>query len=184
MTSHRPRRVPARLSLRTGVAAALAAGLLLTGCSATNPIETSKDYDASDGVGVTIGELRALNLLVLTEGAGEPGVLHGAVVNDGAEDVTLTITIGGAGVTEGADAATVEVPAGETVLLTDAEGADTALVAVAATPAAPGDLVEVALTSDVAGSASLRVPVLDGTLPGYATSLPTAAPTDGASTED
>ncbi len=181
MTSHRPRRLPVRLSLRTGVAAALASGLLLAGCSATNPIETSKPYDPSDGIGAALGDVRASNLMIVSEGVGKPGVLLGAFTNDGDEDVTLTIAFGGVDAAEGAepsaDPASIDLPAGETVLLTSTENGDlkvvTERVAVTATPAAPGDLAAIAVSSDVSGGTTLRVPVLDGTLPDYASVLPT-----------
>ncbi|CAM5788849.1 hypothetical protein [Cellulomonas persica] len=182
MTSHRPRRLPVRLSLRTGVAAALASGLLLAGCSATNPIETSKPYDPSDGIGATLGDVRASNLMIVSEGVGKPGVLLGAFTNDGDEDVTLTIAFGGVDAAEGAepsaDPASIDLPAGETVLLSNAvDGGDLQVVnervAVTATPAAPGDLAAIAVSSDVSGGTTLRVPVLDGTLPDYASVLPT-----------
>ncbi len=186
MTSHRPRRLPVRLPLRaSGVAAALTAGLLLAGCSAPNPIETSKPYDASDGVGVTLGDVRGINLMILSEGSGKPGVLHGAFTNDGTQDVTLTIAFGAAGAAADAepsdDPATIDLPAGETVLLSDAEDDSklqvvTERVGVTSTPVAPGSLAPISVSSDVAGGETLRVPVLDGTLPDYASLVPTAAP--------
>ncbi len=182
MTSHRPRRLPVWLSSRTGAVAALAAGLLLTGCSATNPIETIANYHASDGVGVSLGDVRADNLLILSAGLGDPGVLYGAFTNNGEQDVTLTVAFSAvgaeAGVAPTADPATIEIAAGETVLISDATGASelnipNERITVTATPAAPGELALVALGSDVAGTTTLQVPVLDGTLPDYASLVPT-----------
>ncbi|RYZ29089.1 MAG: hypothetical protein EOP01_05855, partial [Propionibacteriaceae bacterium] len=93
MTTLRPRRPGTRALAAAG---ALAAGLLLAGCSATNPIQTQHDYSPSDGVRVTVGDVRGNNLLVLTSGQGAPGVLHGAFTNDSDEDRTVTVSFAGA----------------------------------------------------------------------------------------
>ena len=184
MTSHRPRRslrVPATRRARAAVAATgLAAALVLAGCSATNPIQTQDRYDASDGVSVQLGDVRAQNLLVLSAGEGEPGVLLGAISNDGRDGVTVTVTFGapgqGADAAPSADATTIDVPARGTVLLDGGAGEqDTrADVRVAETPVRPGGVALVGIEVDTAGSQTVRVPVLDGTLPDYATLVPTS----------
>lgn len=184
MTSHRPLRslrVPAAHRARAAVAAAgLAAGLVLAGCSATNPIQTQDQYDASDGVSVTLGDVRAANLMILTTGEGQEGVLHGALTNRGKEPVTVTVTFaepGEGAATPTADAQTVDVPAGGTVLLTGAAATEdddrTVDVRVGRTPAAPGDVAVVGVAVDTAGAETIEVPVLDGTLPDYASAVPT-----------
>lgn len=181
MTTHRPRRLPLRLPVRAAVVAAgLATSLVVAGCSATNPIQTEDQYDPSDGVSITLGDVRALNLLVVTAGEGEPGVLHGALTNQGDDDASVTVTFQTSGddatATPTADPTTVAVPAGATVLLSGADGAQdgdrTVAVDITSTPAAPGDVTTIGLTSDLAGSEQLQVPVLDGTLPQYEALLP------------
>ncbi|MBT0993176.1 hypothetical protein KIN34_02585 [Cellulomonas sp. DKR-3] len=169
MTSLRPRRPGTRA---VAAAAGLAVGLLLAGCSATNPIQTEHDYSPSDGVRVTVGDVRGNNLMLLTSGEGAPGVLHGAFTNDATEDRTVTVSFAGADGAEATDATTVQVPARSTVLLDGTEDEGRAEVSVAATPVAPGDVATITLETDADGSTDLQVPVLDGTLPDYATSVP------------
>lgn len=166
MTSPRPR-TPRLLALAGATAAALA----LAGCSATNPITTQDEYAASDGVRVTVGEIRGDNLMVLSDGDGAPGVLHGGIANDGSEDERVTLTF------EGAEPTTVDVPAGGVVLLdgTDADGRVD--VRLAAVDTIPGGLVSLTFGTDTWGSSTLSVPVLDGTLPEYAGLVPTPTPT-------
>lgn len=169
MTSPRLRRP--RLLALAGLAAAT---LALSGCSATNPITTQDEYAASDGVRATIGEIRADNLLLLSAGQGEPGVLHGGLVNDGVEDERVTLTF------EGAEPIVVEVPGGATVLLDGTDEDGHADVRVEALDGVPGGVVPLTLETATWGSVSLDVPVLDGTLPEYATLVPTATPTPAA----
>ncbi|UJP40932.1 hypothetical protein [Cellulomonas palmilytica] len=180
MTSHRPLR--SRRTRAAVAATGLAAALVLAGCSATNPIQTQDQYDASDGVSVRLGDVRASNLLIVSAGEGEEGVLLGGLTNTGKEDATVTVTFAAPG--EGADAApaadptTIDVPARSTVLLTGSAGSEaddtTVDVRVAQTPAAPGGVAVVGVDVDIAGSQTVQVPVLDGTLPDYAPLLPTA----------
>lgn len=172
MTSLRPRRPGSRA---LAAAAGLAVGLALAGCSATNPIQTEHDYSPSDGVRITVGDVRGNNLMLLTSAEGELGVLQGAFTNDGAEDRTVTVSFAGADGGEATDPTTVQVPARSTVVLNGVDGDGEADVVVAATPAAPGGLATITIETDADGSSELRVPVLDGTLPDYATSVPTAA---------
>lgn len=178
MTRLRPR--PSRAAAAGLVAAA---ALALTGCSATNPITTLGAYDASDGAGISVGTLHAQNLLVVTAGEGEPGVLSGALANRSSDDEDVTLTVSGGEPVE------LSVRAGGTVLLgaTDAPaGFETFDVAVASVDAAPGALTTVTLRTTGGGTAELRVPVLDATLPEYAPLLeaagttPTATPTPSA----
>ena len=159
MTRLRPRTTRAAVAGLVVVAA-----LALTGCSSTNPITTKADYDASDGMGVRVGDVRAHNLLVVAAEEGGPGVLSGALANSGSETEDVTIGIGDD------DPVEVSVPAGGTVLLgvTDAPARyTTADVRVSAVPAPPGGLADVRLTTSRAGTVDVRVSVLDGTLPEY-----------------
>ena len=166
MTSPRPR--TRRLRAATGLAVAgLAAALTLAGCSATNPMTTEKEYSSSDGVSVHVGDVKALNFLIASEAKGEPGALLGALENTGSDDTTVTITLG-------SDDETVQVPAGQTVLL-GAPGGNTdenEKVVFETVPEPPGAVVPVTVATKAAGSATLQVPIVDGTLPEYADSLP------------
>ncbi|MFC0644398.1 hypothetical protein [Cellulomonas phragmiteti] len=170
MTRLRPR--PSRAAVAGLVAAA---ALALTGCSATNPITTLGEYDASDGAGVSVGGVRALNLLVVSAGEGEPGALSGALTNRSADDEEVTLTVAGGEPVE------IAVAGGSSVLLGVTDGPAryaTTDVPVAAVDTAPGGLTSVTITTSGGGTVELRIPVLDGTLPEYAPLL--EAVTEGA----
>lgn len=163
-TGRSPRRV---VVLAAGAVVAAAA---LAGCSATNPMTTEKPYSASDGVRAQIGDVRASNLILVSEAHGKPGVLTGALTNDGDKDTTVTITIGETSPTA------VPVKSHQTVLLLGEDTEGQADVRTPAADTAPGGLTTVTLATPDAGSYSVQVPVLDGTLDEYAAFLPTATP--------
>lgn len=135
----------------------------VTGCSVTAPISTALDYAPSDGVQVDVGEVRGLNLLIVTSGDGEPGVLIGGITNRGYSEQKVTLSV------DGKDVAQVDLPAQGTHLFENKD-----LVHVAAVPAPPGALADVTLGVAGAGQTSVEVPVLDGTLPEYAHLVPGA----------
>lgn len=145
-----------KLPARLVTASALA--LMAAGCSAVNPITTQQAYDASDGMSVEVGDVRGLNLLVVTEAEGSPAVLLGAFTNPTDETVTVVVSLGDA------DGAPVEVPAGATVVL-GGQDAETSVTGTA--PAAPGRIASVTLATDGTGAVEALVPVVDGTLPEY-----------------
>ncbi|MDN4477489.1 hypothetical protein QQX10_08275 [Demequina sp. SYSU T00039] len=146
------------MKIPAGIAAAAVVSAVLAGCSAVNPITTQMQYDASDGISLEIGDVTAYNLLVLTPGEGETGVLIGTLENAGTEDVAVSASIDGTAIT------TVDVPAGATVKL----GGDDGETAVTGTvPVLPGLLTEVVFQTDAEGQVAEDVPVLDGTLPEY-----------------
>jgi hypothetical protein len=138
-------------------AVTLAAVVTLAGCSGGSPLTALKPYAASDGLHASVGDIRGLNLLVLTRGAGERAALTGTLDNIGDASATVRITVAG-------EAFDVVVPAGESVTLALSEG-DVPIVLDDA-PAAPGLVANVTLASGGA-SREAPVPVLDGTLPEY-----------------
>jgi len=142
-----------------GLVLALAAGL--SGCSTTNDITTEKPYSASDGVRASLGDLTAENLLIVAAAADGPGALQGALTNRGDDAVTVEIEVGGS-------SERVRVAADETVLLGGEDGEEVVLDA----PGEPGSTVDLTLTTSAAGSQTVPVPVLDGTLPEYADLVP------------
>jgi len=169
VTSPRPRTL--RLWSATGLCVA---GLMLAGCSATNPMTTEREYSASDGVRVTLGDVRASNLLVISSAKGAPGAVQGALTNDGEQTRTVTLTAGD-------DSTTVTVEAGQTVLLTSdtsggAPGDGRKDIVIPAVSVPPGAVLPVTIATDAAGSEELGVPVLDGSQPEYATLVPTPTP--------
>ena len=169
MTSPRPRTLRAT-ALAAGVAVV---GLALAGCSATNRITTDDPYGASDGIRVVLGDVRGSNLLVVSEAKGEPGNLLGGLINDSTEDRTVTVSAGD-------DSTDVELGPKETVLLGggDAPEDGQATVIFSSVDVPPGAVLKVTISTPEDGSTTADVPVLDGSLPEYATSVPTPTPSD------
>ncbi|UZN04040.1 hypothetical protein [Cellulomonas sp. S1-8] len=165
MTRLRPR------TARTAAAGlVLAAALAVTGCSATNPITTIGDYEASDGAGTTVGSVRVQNMLVVAAAEGAPGVLSGALANRGADDEDVTLTVGDS------EPVRVTIPASGSVLVgvSDAPARYGTLdVPVASVDTAPGGLTTLTITTSGGGTVELPVPVFDGSLPEYAALVPT-----------
>jgi len=143
-----------RLSV-LALSATLTAGL--AGCSVVSPIMTAEDYEAGDGTMIVIDRVRALNLMIVTEAEGESGILLGAVSNRDNTDHTVAISL------DGIDVFSDTVTAETTFLLEEGEP-----VIVDSVPGAPGSMVDVAFSVSGAGSQTESVPVVDGTLPGYA----------------
>jgi len=153
---------------RTVAAASVMAGaLLLAACS---PTITTKPYAPSDGVRVNLTDhVRGINLMVVTEGEGEPGSVLGALANDSSESVSFVLTA------EGAEPLSVEVPAGGTVYL-NADQEDSAQVAqpqIASVASHPGGDLEATL-SGAGVEEDFFLPIMDGTLPEYQAYLPSA----------
>ena len=150
------------LARRPAALAALAvlAAVTLSACSPDQPL-TSQPYAASDGLDLTVGGLEAGNLLVLTSAEGAPATVLGQLTNTGDLPVVAQV---------GAPDAPVSVPIEphSTALL----GPEHVEVPVAAVPAPPGALTTLLVASDVDGSATVDVPVLDAGLAEYATLVP------------
>jgi hypothetical protein len=170
----RPHQLPRLLAL--GLAGA---ALATAGCA---PITTQQTYSPSDGVLVAIGEeVRASNLLILTSGEGEPGALVGALTNRTDQPTLVTVTVG-------AESVDIPVDPGATVLLNapDAPEADRLAVeqvTLQSVPAPPGAVADVELSTPSAGSVTVSVPVLDGTLEPYGELVPGGEPTDAGGLE-
>jgi hypothetical protein len=166
VTSPRPR--PLRVAA-LGVGLAVV-GLALAGCSATNPITTEDQYSASDGVRFVLGDVRASNLLVLSAAEGDAGAVQGGLVNESSEDRSVTLAIGDV-------KTTVELGPKQTVLIGTGRGSEDGFAEVTfpAIDVPPGGLVPVTVSTPEAGSTVVQVPVLDGTLPEYASAVPSAS---------
>ena len=195
LSPRRPSRVlPTRPSARPAARPLAVVGVLLalTGCSATNPMTSMNNYEASDGIRVELGDVVGTNLLILTAGEGEPGTMLGALTNQGQDEVELTLALaGGQDGQAGAELTSVTLGAGDTVIFgperaTDAAAGDEATgppreaLDLEAVPAPPGALADLTLTSDRAGTVGVRVPVLDGTLPEYTDLVPGGEGSDDA----
>jgi hypothetical protein len=174
-----PATTPLRLTRRRRAALAAVAALpLLSACATFSPATTAVPYNASDGASVQLGQLEAANLLVVGAEKGGQGVLSGALVNKGADDLTVAIS------TQGAPTpVTVNVPAHRTVSLTadsassaasGSTGSPSATVLVPSLPVAPGANVTVQLATRPGGQTQVFVPVL---LPRHEYATITAPPT-------
>jgi hypothetical protein len=152
-------------------AAAIGVGLLsVTGCGFVNAQQTSHQYSASDGVRADLGKLQLRNILIVASGEKEPGRVIGAVFNQSNSDATLTLS--------GANGAQTEIPVkamSETYLN---DTADAAILSTAGV--IPGGLTPVTIRSG-SDSATINVPVVNGTLPEYAKYLPSPSATPSGS---
>ncbi|HEU4674577.1 MAG TPA: hypothetical protein VFS29_01200 [Motilibacteraceae bacterium] len=145
---------------RTATAAALALALApgLAACGATADAPTLKYYAPADGVLGKLGDLRALNVLVVVPAGGVSGsaVMSMSLVNQGAQPDTLT------GVTVAGQPAQVTGP---TQLAPQSSlsvgGPDAKTQVVVTTPPKAGTLAPVQLQFQQAGTLSLQVPVVE-----------------------
>jgi hypothetical protein len=155
----------ARLTKMLAVPVVLASAASLAGCA---PNTSEKAYAPSDGIDMSIGAVKGLNLMILTDAKGDPGRLLGAFYNGGDDSTTVGVA------PEGSDPASIDVDASASTLLgTDDDQKD---VVFSTTSAAPGSFVNVTITVD-GKSTTVGVPVLNGTLPEYSTLVPTAPAT-------
>ncbi len=158
------------MRVRTGASIAAAFALVagLSACSFAFP-QTQKPYEASDGVSVTVGDIRVLNAIVFTED-GEDGNFFAAAANSGDSDVDLTLQYVSGGEKVNVE---IEVPAGETVRL----GGEDGQVFLPGIDAAPGALLAIYFQYGDRPGKQIDVPVLDAALGEYDGLLPTPTPT-------
>ncbi|MFL6100201.1 MAG: hypothetical protein ACJ71T_09635 [Actinomycetales bacterium] len=142
----------------------------LGGCSERSPIQSVEPYDPTDGLIVNLGSLAVRNLLVVSAGSGQPGVVSGALVNTGTSDLSVSFTAQG----DSGTSAPVSVPAGQLVRLGSGNGATS--VQFATVSVAPGGLLAVRVSTPPTGPRVLEVPVLSPSRE-YATITPTPQPT-------
>lgn len=150
----------------------LGAGLLsLTGCGYTNPQQTTLQYTASDGIHADVGPVQLRNILIVASDENQPGRVIGAIYNSASEDITVSLN--GAG---GARAE-VDVKMNSSTLLNES----TDPVTLSTAGGIPGSLVDITFTEDGTNTnQTIKVPVLNGTLPEYAPYLPGGRPTPSA----
>ena len=144
---------------RTLALVALAVALPLAGCSATNPIQTERPYSPSDGIRATLGPVQTTNLLVVGTAKGAPAAVSGGLVNTGADPQTVTVTVSG-------ETSTFTLPGNGSVLVGTGSGTGRTM-RIASLDVDPGSLATVTLKVPSAGSATVQVPVVDGSTPQY-----------------
>jgi len=142
--------------------------LVLLGTSACNfiaPQATLEQYEPSDGTAATVGDVKVLNAILLTED-GEEANLIASVINTSGTRVQLKLQY-----ESGSDKVDTKfsIGAGETRSLGSEDGLILTLEGI---DARPGDLFPVYLQYGNAEGKQLLVPVLDGTLPEYEALLP------------
>jgi hypothetical protein len=126
--------------------------LLASGCaSAFSPIQTDYDYDAADGVPLTIEGLDLRDLAIVVPAKGGTGTVIGQAVNRSTSAVDVTFSVAGAPAP-----ASVAVPASSGKTLSDAVTG----VEIPGIPVAPGEMVELTVTTPEAGDNVVMVPVL------------------------
>jgi hypothetical protein len=136
-----------------------------TACNFVAPQATTKSYAPSDGTETTVGDLKVLNALVLSEGGDEANLVASVVNNTWSRvQLKLQYEAGGQKVDQ-----KLTIGARETQRFGGEDGVQVTFEKI---DAKPGDLLPVYLQyGDVEGK-QLLVPVLDGTLPEYEALLP------------
>ena len=171
MTSPRPRTLRAA-ALAVGVAVA---GLALAGCSATNPITTQHDVlRRPTGSASCSATSAAATCCRSPRPRASPGRCSGRRSStSSAEDRTVTVAIGD-------DTTDVELrPEGDRAARRRRRAEDgTPSVMFESVESPPGAVVTVTISTPEDGSITADVPVLDGTLPEYATRCPTPTPAE------
>lgn len=159
---------------------ALAAAVLgctaISGCSYTNPQETTSIAPAVPGVQATVGPVQIADLTIVSTGltgSGSPGPdapgrLVGSLFNTSSSSITATVS------TQSSNTVDITVPANGQMNLADSPQ----IVELDHSGAAPGALAT--LKIEVGGSSeTVQVPVLDGTLAQYRQYLPSPTSSGG-----
>lgn len=154
----------------TSVALALAVAFGTAGCGFIAPQATTKHYDASDGVGGSVGSIDIRNAMIITDAKnGTVGNLVLTLVNTGSTSQQVAISAGDGSST----AVHVEVGPDQIKELgrhPKKGGPDNVLIPEFATK--PGGLYKVYFQYGDQTGVNLTVPVLDGRLPDYAGLVP------------
>lgn len=148
---------PNRPALALGVAGL---ALALAACS---PITTTDPYAASDGIRAQVGDLEVLNLMIVAEEEGAPGLLLGAASSSALEESSLTLAS-----IDGELEIFVPLDAGQTVnFYTEDDGLE-----IESVPVPPGANLQMTLTDAAGETVEVYVPVLDATLVEYQDAVP------------
>ncbi|HEX5534717.1 MAG TPA: hypothetical protein VFX33_13335 [Actinomycetales bacterium] len=157
------KRMPRPLVLAAAAALSVAG---LSGCMELSEQTTALQYAPSDGTQINVGGVKIANAILVSEGSGSPANLVATVANETRQNATVTIS------GEGLDAR-ITVQGNDAVNI-GPEGDQQ--VRVASLNARPGEMVNVQV--DAGGQPQpFVIPVVDGTLPEYATLVPTPTAT-------
>jgi hypothetical protein len=162
-----------RARLAMAIAALGVSLLAITGCGYINPQQTTAQYASSDGTKADLGPLQIRNFIIISSGEDQPGRVVGAVYNSSSNDVKLTVN--------GAEGSQTEIQVAKNSYTLLNESTDPAILST--TGGIPGSLVEVKVTeSGTKQSSTVKVPVLDATLPEYKEYLPAGSEPTGSAT--
>lgn len=148
------------------IASVVLAATVVLGTSACNlisPQTTTKEYDASDGVSGTIGDMSIRNAAIIS-GDGKDGNLLVSITNAGGAE-SLTIKWGD----DFSESTEARIPEDETISFGTEEEDPILLENI---DAVPGSLLTVFFQYGDETGVEIFVPVLDGTLPEYAEFVP------------
>ena len=150
--------------------AAVGAALALSACQTQSPVQTDDTYQPADGVAVDLGPVQVRDLVIISAGKDQPGVLSAAVSNKSGDAQRLAFAL----------------PQGqpvyaETKAYSQERLSDGSQVQLPSVPVSPGDVVTLTVQSPSAPAAVVIVPVLPAS-GYYATLAPTGAPTTTATT--
>jgi len=167
------------LARRTVAATAVGVGVVLVaaGCNFISPQATLKQYDASDGTSVNVGDIAVRNAIALTEDGTEAS-LSMVILNTGGDSVDVSFQYP----TEaGQQTETVTVEGDSEVRRGTTEGDDQLLMS--DLDVTIGQLLPVYVQYGDETGKTLQVPVLNGDLPEYSTLLPSPATSDEPGTD-
>ena len=169
--------------LRAGLAVLLSLGLLVVAAACGMDAQTNQPYTPAEGINVDVGDpsdpdsvVSVRNLLIVSKAAGD-GIVSASLVTDGQDQLTgITGVPIKADGTDGAPfTATLPNPVvlanGQQVVLTDG-----APIMVKSADIVPGLSASLTLTFQNAGEVTVKVPVVDGNEPQYATITPAPTP--------
>ncbi|MCC9175652.1 hypothetical protein [Arthrobacter sp. zg-Y179] len=150
---------------RTAAAGVIALAMLGTaGCSAVNEQATTIEYSPSDGIAENVADLQLRNILVVSNGFGEPGRLLGTVVNDSNQAQRFSLDFGGTPLSW-------TLPAGGKVVFEDEDEEN---VTVAEVQEEPGTGIDAELVLNDE-TKDLNIPVVNGDQADYRPYLPTGS---------
>ena len=138
---------------------ALALPALLSGCALFSPMATENIYNPGDGVSVEIGDVVVRDLIVIGDSEDGPATVSAYVVNNSAEDVTVSFTAAGGSPVE------VEVPAGTATQISPAGESGVELESLGV---APGALLPLTVQVGDNPPAEVKTPTVSTENPQYA----------------
>jgi hypothetical protein len=154
------------------IALALAVATGTAGCNLIQPQATTKQYDASDGVAVNLGELDLNNMILLSDNGGESANLVVGAINTSGSPITLNISY-----TSNGSLATIvtDIPSSEGVI--GYGGKDQPQIVLRNINVPAGGTLTLTLQAGDGDTRVTIVPVLNTDLPEYSGLTPSPIPT-------